>query len=164
MVLIIQEPRAHQPEGQEIVPFEDLVDFGDGEKNVAFLIKKTYEKKAHRGKANLIQAPEKFGKAIRMQAELFPADPPSEPFELTAGAAPFVVLSYCDDTDGGRGEERMWQIANFLHRHGIPSYNGLQGQASEEWNREWRSKMHNAGLVVALVSACLLYTSDAADE
>ena len=70
MVLIIQEPRAHQPEGQEIVPFEDLVDFGDGEKNVAFLIKKTYEKKAHRGKANLIQAPEKFGKAIRMQAEL----------------------------------------------------------------------------------------------
>ena len=46
MVLIIQEPRAHQPEGQEIVPFEDLVDFGDGEKNVAFLIKKTYEKKA----------------------------------------------------------------------------------------------------------------------
>ena len=43
MVLIIQEPRAHQPEGQEIVPFEDLVDFGDGEKNVAFLIKKTYE-------------------------------------------------------------------------------------------------------------------------
>ena len=56
MVLIIQEPRAHQPEGQEIVPFEDLVDFGDGEKNVAFLIKKTYEKKAHRGKANLIQA------------------------------------------------------------------------------------------------------------
>ena len=100
MVLIIQEPRAHQPEGQEIVPFEDLVDFGDGEKNVAFLIKKTYEKKAHRGKANLIQAPEKFGKAIRMQAELFPADPPSEPFELTAGAAPFVVLSYCDDTDG----------------------------------------------------------------
>ena len=44
MVLIIQEPRAHQPEGQEIVPFEDLVDFGDGEKNVAFLIKKTYEK------------------------------------------------------------------------------------------------------------------------
>ena len=130
MVLIIQEPRAHQPEGQEIVPFEDLVDFGDGEKNVAFLIKKTYEKKAHRGKANLIQAPEKFGKAIRMQAELFPADPPSEPFELTAGAAPFVVLSYCDDTDGGRGEERMWQIANFLHRHGIPSYNGLQGPST----------------------------------
>ena len=106
MVLIIQEPRAHPPAGQEIVPFDDLVEFGDGEKNVAFLIKKTYEKKAHRGKANLIQAPEKFGKAIRMQAELFPADPPSEPFELTAGAAPFVVLSYCDDTDGGRGEER----------------------------------------------------------
>ena len=46
MVLIIQEPRAHQPEGQEIVPFDDLVEFGDGEKNVAFLIKKTYEKKA----------------------------------------------------------------------------------------------------------------------
>ena len=65
MVLIIQEPRAHQPEGQEIVPFEDLVDFGDGEKNVAFLIKRTYEKKAHRGKANLIQAPEKFGKKRR---------------------------------------------------------------------------------------------------
>ena len=86
MVLIIQEPRAHPPAGQEIVPFDDLVEFGDGEKNVAFLIKKTYEKKAHRGKANLIQAPEKFGKAIRMQAELFPADPPSEPFELTAGA------------------------------------------------------------------------------
>ena len=56
MVLIIQEPRARPPAGQEIVPFDDLVDFGDGEKNVAFLIKKTYEKKAHRGKANLIQS------------------------------------------------------------------------------------------------------------
>ena len=51
MVLIIQEPRAHPPAGQEIVPFDDLVEFGDGEKNVAFLIKKQYEKKAHRGKA-----------------------------------------------------------------------------------------------------------------
>ena len=63
-------------------------------------------------------------------------EPPDRILPLAA-AKPFVVLSYCKETEGGRGEKRMWQIANFLLRHGIPSYNGLQGQASEKWNREW---------------------------
>ena len=41
MVLIIQEPRAQQPEGQEIVPFEDLVEFGDGASAFALTISST---------------------------------------------------------------------------------------------------------------------------
>ena len=43
------------------------------------------------------------------------AEPPSTPFDLEA-ALPPVIFSYCTKTDGGRGEQRMWQIANFLKK------------------------------------------------
>ena len=52
-------------------------------------------------------------------------EPPSTPFALKTSFPP-VIFSYCTKTDGGRGEQRMWQIANFLKKHGIASFNGKQ--------------------------------------
>ena len=46
------------------------------------------------------------------------AEPPSTPFTLQTSFPP-VIFSYCTKTDGGRGEQRMWQVASFLERHGI---------------------------------------------
>ena len=46
-------------------------------------------------------------------------EPPSTPFALQT-SFPNVIFSYCSKTDGGRGEQRMWQIANFLKKHGNP--------------------------------------------
>ena len=82
-------------------------------------------------------------------------EPPDRILPLAA-AKPFVVLSYCKETDGGRGEKRMWQIANFLLRHGIHSFNRLQGAArpsapGSDRSREWRSKLQAAGVCIALV-------------
>ena len=82
-------------------------------------------------------------------------EPPDRILPLAA-AKPFVVLSYCKETDGGRGEKRMWQIANFLLRHGIHSFNRLQGSArpsapGSDRSREWRSKLQAAGVCIALV-------------
>ena len=46
--------------------------------------------------------------------------PPSTPFALQRNF-PNVIITYSSKTDGGRGEQRMWQIANFLKKHGIAS-------------------------------------------
>ena len=35
-------------------------------------------------------------------------EPPSTPFALQTSFPP-VIFSYCTKTDGGRGEQRMWQ-------------------------------------------------------
>ena len=59
------------------------------------------------------------------RAELRVMEPPSTPFALQT-SFPSVIFSYCTKTDGGRGEQRMWQIANFLKKHGIASFNGKQ--------------------------------------
>ena len=56
-------------------------------------------------------------------------EPPSTPFALQT-SFPSVIFSYCTKTDGGRGEQRMWQVANFLKKHGIASFNGKQVKAA----------------------------------
>ena len=47
-------------------------------------------------------------------------EPTSAAFDLQTDF-PAVIISYCSKTDGGRGEQRMWQIANFLKKHGSPA-------------------------------------------
>ena len=58
-------------------------------------------------------------------------EPLSTPFALQT-SFPAVIFSYCTKTDGGRGEQRMWQIANFLKKHGIASFNGKQVEVGED--------------------------------
>ena len=43
----------------------------------------------------------------------------SSALECTQTSFPPVMSSYCTKTDGGRGEQRTWQVASFLERHGI---------------------------------------------
>ena len=56
-------------------------------------------------------------------------EPPSTPFALQS-SFPSVIFSYCTKTDGGRGEQRMWQIANFLKKHGSTRTARSTGRAS----------------------------------
>ena len=60
------------------------------------------------------------------------SEPPSTPFDVET-AFPPVISSYCTKTDDGRGEERMWQLANFLKQHGVASFNGKQVRVGEDW-------------------------------
>ena len=78
-------------------------------------------------------------------------EPPSTPFALQTSFPP-VIFSYCSKTDGGRGEQRMWQIANFLKKHGIASFNGKQVEAGEDWMQKWLGKMPEADVCLALIS------------
>ena len=78
-------------------------------------------------------------------------EPPSASFTLKTSFPP-VIFSYCTKTDGGRGEQRMWQIANFLKKHGIASFNGKQVEAGEDWMQKWLGKMPEADVCLALIS------------
>ena len=78
-------------------------------------------------------------------------EPPSTPFALQTSFPP-VIFSYCSKTDGGRGEQRMWQIANFLKKHGISSFNGKQVEVGEDWMQKWLGKMPEADVCLALIS------------
>ena len=78
-------------------------------------------------------------------------DPPSTPFALQT-SFPAVIFSYCTKTDGGRGEQRMWQIANFLKKHGIASFNGKQVEVGEDWMQKWLGKMPEADVCLALLA------------
>ena len=62
-----------------------------------------------------------------------------------------MISSYCTKTDGGRGEQRMWQVANFLKRHGIASFNGKQVKAGEDWMQKWLGKMPEADVCLAMI-------------
>jgi LSD1 subclass zinc finger protein len=73
-------------------------------------------------------------------------EPSSEPFSLQTSFPP-VIFSYCTKTDGGRGEQRMWQIANFLKKHGIASFNGKQVEAGEDWMQKWLKTFANGRYV-----------------
>ena len=75
-------------------------------------------------------------------------EPPSTPFALQTSFPP-VIFSYCTKTDGGRGEQRMWQIANFLKKHGIASFNGKQVEVGEDWMQKWLGKMPEADVCLA---------------
>ena len=63
-------------------------------------------------------------------------EPSSAPFRLQEFFPP-VIFSYCTKTEGGRGEERTWQLANFLRSHGITSFNGKQVEGGEDWMQKW---------------------------
>ena len=78
-------------------------------------------------------------------------EPSDAPFKLEADFPP-VVLSYCTKTDGGRGEARMWQVANFLRSHGIASFNAKQVQPGENWMQKWLGKMPDADVCIAMLS------------
>ena len=39
--------------------------------------------------------------------------------KCTRTSFPPVISSYCTKADGGRGEQRTWQVASFLERHGM---------------------------------------------
>ena len=78
-------------------------------------------------------------------------EPPSTAFALQTSFPP-VIFSYCTKTDGGRGEQRMWQIANFLKKHGIASFNGKQVEVGEDWMQKWLGKMPEADVCLALIS------------
>ena len=77
-------------------------------------------------------------------------EPPSTPFALQTSFPP-VIFSYCTKTDGGRGEQRMWQIANFLKKHGIASFNGKQVEVGEDWMQKWLGKMPEADVCLAML-------------
>ena len=77
--------------------------------------------------------------------------PPSTPFKLER-SFPNVIITYCSKTDGGRGEERMWQIANFLKQNGITSFNGKQVEAGQDWMQKWLGKMPEADVCLAMIS------------
>ena len=79
------------------------------------------------------------------------SEPPSTPFALETDFPP-VIFSYCTKTDGGRGEERMWQVANHLRSHGIASFNGKQVEPGEDWMQKWLGKMPEADVCIALLS------------
>ena len=78
-------------------------------------------------------------------------EPPTTPFALQTSFPP-VIFSYCTKTDDGRGEQRMWQIANFLKKHGIASFNGKQVEVGEDWMQKWLGKMPEADVCLALIS------------
>ena len=71
--------------------------------------------------------------------------------KCTRTSFPPVISSYCTKTDGGRGEQRMWQVANFLKRHGIASFNGKQVKAGEDWMQKWLGKMPEADVCLAMI-------------
>ena len=77
-------------------------------------------------------------------------EPPSAPFNLQT-SFPNVIFSYCTKTDGGRGEQRMWQIANFLKKHGIASFNGKQVEAGENWKVKWFGKLPESDVCLAML-------------
>ena len=78
-------------------------------------------------------------------------EPPSTPFALKSSFPP-VIFTYCTKTDGGRGEQRMWQIANFLKKNGIASFNGCQVKAGEDWQTKWFGKMPEAKICILILS------------
>ena len=77
-------------------------------------------------------------------------EPTSAAFDLQTDF-PAVIFSYCSKTDGGRGEQRMWQIANFLKKHGIASFNGKQVRTGEDWMQKWLGKMPESDVCLALI-------------
>ena len=79
------------------------------------------------------------------------SEPPSTPFALETTFPP-VIFSYCTKTEGGRGEERMWQLANHLRSHGIASFNGKQVEPGEDWMQKWLGKMPEAEVCIAMLS------------
>ena len=79
------------------------------------------------------------------------SEPPSTPFALETTFPP-VIFSYCTKTEGGRGEERMWQLANHLRSHGIASFNGKQVEPGEDWMQKWLGKMPEADVCIAMLS------------
>ena len=46
----------------------------------------------------------------------------------------------------------MWQIANFMKKHGISSFNGKQVEAGEDWMQKWLGKMPEADVCLAMIS------------
>lgn len=79
------------------------------------------------------------------------AEPPTTDFPLQEPFPP-VIISYCTKTDNGRGEERMWQIANFLKENGIASFNGKQVESGEDWMQKWLGKLPDAKVCIAMLS------------
>ena len=62
-----------------------------------------------------------------------------------------MIFTYCTKTDGGRGEQRMWQIANFMKKHGIASFNGKQVEVGEDWMQKWLGKMPESDVCLAML-------------
>ena len=47
----------------------------------------------------------------------------------------------------------MWQVANFLKKNGIASFNGKQVEAGQDWMQKWLGKMPDADVCLAMISA-----------
>ena len=92
-----------------------------------------------------------FGLAGDAKKVLPMSGPPSTPFKLER-SFPNVIITYSSKTDGGRGEERMWQVANFLKKNGITSFNGKQVEAGQDWMQKWLGKMPEADVCLAMIS------------
>eukprot|EP01050_Picozoa_sp_SAG11_P023201 SAG11_NODE_4598_length_1840_cov_1.031591_1_plen_306_part_01 len=64
---------------------------------------------------------------------------------------PSVIFSYASATDGGKGVEHMWALANVLREAGVTSYCGLMVK-TQNWQRMWYGKMRRARAAVVMLS------------
>ena len=89
---------------------------------------------------------------MQQQCSISGGNEPKSTSFLLEETFPPVIFSYCSKTDGGRGEERMWQLANFLKDNGIHSFNGKQVEAGQDWMQKWLGKMPEASVCIAMLS------------
>ena len=89
---------------------------------------------------------------MQQQCSISGGNEPKSTSFLLKETFPPVIFSYCSKTDGGRGEERMWQLANFLKDNGIHSFNGKQVEAGQDWMQKWLGKMPEASVCIAMLS------------
>eukprot|EP01051_Picozoa_sp_SAG22_P007249 SAG22_NODE_503_length_9694_cov_13.573736_5_plen_1203_part_00 len=74
------------------------------------------------------------------------------PTEYKARAPfPAGIISYRTASDGGKGDQHMWAIANYLEEHGITCYCGLMVRTAN-WQEEWFGKMMQAKFAIIMPS------------
>eukprot|EP01051_Picozoa_sp_SAG22_P006332 SAG22_NODE_409_length_10939_cov_1.956638_5_plen_453_part_00 len=64
---------------------------------------------------------------------------------------PTCIISYRTASDGGKGDQHMWAIANYLEEHGITCYCALMVH-TDNWQEEWFGKMMQTKLAIIMPS------------
>jgi hypothetical protein len=88
---------------------------------------------------------------IRDSSELSYGDAYDTTFFGAEVMTPEIIFSYASRSDGGKGADHMWAVANALRKEGITSYNGLM-VTDGNWQEKWYGKMDTAKIAIIMLS------------